>query len=279
MDEFPLQQADFFARLDWRPDRMLLDDLVFRLEHNRNDQDWDLGQDCFVFYKIKPLVEQYQRFWSLQAAFRARNVFELGLWDGGSTAFWFEYLQPEKHVAIDITDRQDSPYFTQYKGRRNLEYRIKTYWGTDQSDKARLRELVQAEFDGPLDLVIDDASHMYALTKASFEALFPMLRPGGFYVIEDWAWSHWKEFHGREHPWAHETPLTKLICELVEATGSSTTLINNLFIYQGFTVVERGGMEHLSSGSFVLDEHISRRPERFDLRRYLGNMRRRHVGS
>ena len=62
MDEFPLQQADFFARLDWRPDRMLLDDLVFRLEHNRNDQDWDLGQDCFVFYKIKPLVEQYQRF-------------------------------------------------------------------------------------------------------------------------------------------------------------------------------------------------------------------------
>ena len=38
----------------------------------------------------------------------------------------------------------------------------------------------------PLDLVIDDASHLYGPTMASFEVLFPRLRPGGLYVIEDW---------------------------------------------------------------------------------------------
>ena len=41
---------------------MLLGDLVFRLQHTRND-DWELGDQCFVFYKVKPLVDQYERFW------------------------------------------------------------------------------------------------------------------------------------------------------------------------------------------------------------------------
>jgi hypothetical protein len=50
---------------------------------------------------------------------------------------------------------------------------------------------VAHEFSAPLDLVIDDASHIYGPTKASFQALFPLLRPGGLYLIEDWAWAHW----------------------------------------------------------------------------------------
>ncbi len=75
-----------------------------------------------------------------------------------------------------------------------IKERLKPFWAVDQQDSARLREIWQTEFRAPLDLVIDDASHLYGPTKTSFETLFPLLRPGGLYIIEDWAWGHWKEF-------------------------------------------------------------------------------------
>jgi hypothetical protein len=36
------------------------------------------------------------------------------------------------------------------------------------------------------DLIADDASHQGALTTATFGLLWPLIAPGGFYVIEDW---------------------------------------------------------------------------------------------
>lgn len=177
---------------------MLLDGLVFRLEHHKDDS-WELGDECFRFYKVKPLVDQYEAFWSLRQAFAPENLFELGIWDGGSVALWSEVLRPRRHVAIDRADREDSSYFRRYKESHGRQESISTYWRTDQADKGRLRELADTQFDGPLDLVIDDCSHLYGPTRSSFEALFPFLRPGGLYVIEDWAWSHWDEFHAPGH--------------------------------------------------------------------------------
>ena len=95
------------------------------------------------------------------------------------------------------------------------------------------------EFDGPLDLVIDDASHFYGPTLASFETLFPLLTPGGLYIIEDWAWGHWPGFIVPDHPWAG-TPLTQLVVKIIEAAGTSTGLFANVTVYEGFISVERG---------------------------------------
>ena len=54
-----------------------------------------------------------------------------------------------------------------------------------------LASIVAKEFEGePIDLVIDDASHLLEPTRASFEVLFPRLRTDGLFVIEDWAWEH-----------------------------------------------------------------------------------------
>ena len=36
------------------------------------------------------------------------------------------------------------------------------------------------------DLIVDDASHRGPQTQASFGLLWPLIAPGGFYVIEDW---------------------------------------------------------------------------------------------
>jgi hypothetical protein len=39
---------------------------------------------------------------------------------------------------------------------------------------------------GSFDLIIDDASHNGTLTRRSFGLLWPMVNPGGYYVVEDW---------------------------------------------------------------------------------------------
>lgn len=36
------------------------------------------------------------------------------------------------------------------------------------------------------DLIVDDASHDGKLTRATFDLLWPLTAPGGFYVVEDW---------------------------------------------------------------------------------------------
>jgi hypothetical protein len=43
-----------------------------------------------------------------------------------------------------------------------------------------------AKHSGEWDLVIDDASHRGSLTKILFKTLWPLVAPGGFYVVEDW---------------------------------------------------------------------------------------------
>ena len=48
-----------------------------------------------------------------------------------------------------------------------------------------LPALLREHADG-WDLVVDDASHDGALTGRTLEHLWPLVAPGGFYVIEDW---------------------------------------------------------------------------------------------
>ena len=48
--------------------------------------------------------------------------------------------------------------------------------------------------------------------------------------------------------------------ELIEATGTSTQLISNIAVYQGFVVIERGPQSLEKPAAFDLDDHIVRRP-------------------
>lgn len=249
-----------FSDLQWFPDRVRLNEVEFLLESSAVAAAGH--EDHFKFYKTRRLVDQYQLYFERRRGEPIRNVFELGIYDGGSTAFWFELLKPDKHVAIDSQVRDDSPYFKHWLSTRGIAGQVRTYWHTNQADRAELRRIARANIAGPLDLVIDDASHLYGPSRASFETLFPLLRPGGSYLIEDWAWDHWSGFSEANHPWAHERRLTDLIVELIEAAGTSGDLIARIEVFQGFVAVERGPLVLHAGSDFHLDDHIQRRSER-----------------
>src|SRR5262245_38370726 len=122
--------------------------------------------------------------------FRGENVVELGIAFGGSCALTALVTPPRKLVAVDLkSDRVEA--LDQLIAERGLGDRVRLHYGVDQADRGRLAAVLDDELgDEPLGLVIDDASHRLDETRASFETLFPRLRPGGLFVIEDWNHQH-----------------------------------------------------------------------------------------
>ena len=64
----------------------------------------------------------------------------------------------------------------------------------EQADAGFLQK-VAGEF-GPFDLIIDDGSHVNAHVITTFEVLFPLLKTGGLYVVEDTQTSYWPVLGG-----------------------------------------------------------------------------------
>ena len=258
-----------FERLTWQEDRILLDDLVFYLNQDKSD----LINGFFLGKPIR-LLSQYMAMWQQRSDMRVNNVLELGIYGGGSIAFWFELLQPDKYVALDLASCGDTDYFNKYIASRKLENRIKTFWETNQSNREALRAIVATELNGPPDLIIDDASHLYSETKASFETLFPQLRPGGLYIIEDWSWGCWPNLPFNFQPIGTELP--KLIHQIVDAAGSMeeflssepsnvilrtiNPLIASVTTYADIVVIERGGAAMTGEVEFNLDNYTTFRP-------------------
>lgn len=237
MPEEPMETP--FYRVSFQEDILVLDGLVFHLEDAKSEAP-AVKDEEFVLLKTRRILEDYQRLWASKKTFRPRNLLELGIGQGGSIVFWYQFFQPQKYVAIDILEQNQSDRLKHYIAAKGLDDRIKTYWSVNQQDSQRLRDIVAAEFEGMLDLVIDDASHFYAQTKRSFEILFPMLRAGGLYIIEDWAWELSESFRALGGSWSDDPGLTKLILECIRTIGNGVSLISSLTVFQGFVVIERG---------------------------------------
>ena len=191
----------------------------------------------FIFkprWRVDHYVELLERL-------KPERIFELGIFLGGSTALFAELARPKRLVAIDNRSRQLRS-LTGYLDRRGLSDLVRTYYDVNQADRARLMEIVGDAFgDQPIDLVVDDCSHIYKATRASFSVLFPLLRPGGVYVIEDWPWAHTRvgaEDADGLNP--DRVPLTRLIFELILAIPGVPGLIESIEIDANAAQVTRG---------------------------------------
>ncbi|GJM37094.1 MAG: hypothetical protein DHS20C19_04610 [Acidimicrobiales bacterium] len=142
--------------------------------------------DDLVIMKPPALIEQMAR---TLAEVEPRTIVELGIHRGGSVAAIAELAQPDCHIAFELADGRVQA-LDAYIADTGSEDRIHLEYGVDQGDTLRVAALTdEHRGPAPIDLVFDDASHLYGPTKASFEALYPRMRPGGRFIIEDWAWT------------------------------------------------------------------------------------------
>lgn len=141
------------------------------------------GSESLSLVKEPGLLDSWVSFF---APFQGARIVELGIYQGGSTALLALLTDPSHLLAVDLS-ADPLPALEAFLARHDLAGRVTTRFGLDQADAPALEAAVHdAMGDEPLDVVIDDASHLYGPTVASFETLFPMLRPGGWYLIEDW---------------------------------------------------------------------------------------------
>lgn len=145
----------------------------------------DSTPERFYIVKSRAFVDRYL---ALAEELRGTDatIVELGIAEGGSTVLLALAARPRRLVAVDL-ESQRLDALDELLRRRGLEDSVRPRYGIDQSDRDVLLRVVQEETDGrPLDVVFDDCSHQLQPTTASFETLFPLLRPGGRYLIEDW---------------------------------------------------------------------------------------------
>jgi Methyltransferase domain len=180
-----------------------------------------------------------------------KRMVELGIFHGGSAIYWHDRLNPDHLSVLDIIP--SAPPLESYIRRHHLESTFHPHLGVSQDDADTVRRLVREDMAGAaIDVVIDDASHMYAPTLASFECLFPMVRPGGAYIIEDWAWGHSRAWGDT---WREFPLLSPLITEMMLACGSWEDAIDRIDVERYFAVVWRGGQPLPQDGSFRLKDH------------------------
>ncbi len=220
--------------------------------------------------KIRPLLEAYIALWP---EVRPQRVVELGVCRGGSTAMLAELGGAERIVSVELSESrlEDLDRYIEARGVQNV---VHPHYGVDQADRERLLQIIDDEFGGrPLDLVIDDASHQYRESRASFEVLFPSLRPGGLYLLEDWRSQHMlaaqlasalaagddvrHEIERRmiaEDRVAPDTPMSRLVMELVIARAINGDVVADVAIGADWAAVRRGPAP-IDSRTFRLDDH------------------------
>lgn len=173
------------------------------------------------------------------------NLLEIGVggnehpvFGGQSLRMWKKYFPFGKIFGLDIYDKSAIQ-----------ENRIKIFKG-NQADENFLSE-VTAQI-GEIDIIIDDGSHINQHVIATFDYLFPKLKDGGIYIIEDTQTSYWDQFGGDSKDLNNPNTIMNYFKSLTDSLNNQEFLIpyyrqnyfdkkivsmhfyhNQIFIYKG----------------------------------------------
>ncbi len=128
------------------------------------------------------------------------SILEIGVAQGQSIRMWTDYFSKATIHGADISPAS--------AGCVNYSDRIKFHL-LDQRDRAQLKNMEQYS---PFDLIIDDGNHFWMEQILTFETLFPYVRRGGIYIVEDTTTSYWKEY--KNHPVSPVEYFKKLVDDI-----------------------------------------------------------------
>ena len=128
-------------------------------------------------YETHSYTPHYQNHFKTRRL-QALNILEIGVGGyrdptkGGSSLRMWKYYFPRSHIfGIDIHDKSAL-----------AEDRISIFQGS-QNDSVFLNRIL--DIIGPVDIVIDDGSHVSEHILTAFKVIFPRLSHNGIYAIED----------------------------------------------------------------------------------------------
>jgi limonene-1,2-epoxide hydrolase len=139
--------------------------------------------DGRLIHKWDHYFDIYDRHFS---PFRGKpvNVVEFGVSHGGSLQMWRNYFGADARITgVDV-----DPRCAEF-----VEDQIEVFIG-DQEDRDFLNEL--AAKVGEIDVLIEDGGHTMGQQIATFEELWPRVRNGGVFLIEDLHTSYWRRYGG-----------------------------------------------------------------------------------
>ncbi len=219
------------------------------------------SNESFLLGKNRFLIEDIVK---MRDSVHIKNIVDIGIFKGGSVALYALLFEPKKLVAIEYMSDRIKP-LDDFINSRGLRKSVKTYYGTNQSDTPRINEIIKSEFSGQdLDLIVDDASHLYPETRESFQTLFPALRPGGIYIIEDWGWAHWAgDIWQKSEAFPGDAPsLTNILIEIAMLCASRPDIVAGLEVQPSLIRVIRGPAR-LGLGKLQLDRECLNRGRAF----------------
>lgn len=207
-----------------------------------NDQLIYLYKDREFLHRLEAVADRVQ----------PKQMIEIGILDGGSTIYWQNRFQLERLIAFDI--EPDAPHLRRFLERHNLQDIVRANFAVAQDDGPALRAAIAKQALGPfVDFIVDDASHQHAQTRTTVEILLPFLRPGGAYVIEDWAWGHHVTWPSGL--WTDRPLMSPLLSELTLICGHGSRVIDRIEIDPNFAVLWRGDAILPKNGEFRLADH------------------------
>jgi hypothetical protein len=131
---------------------------------------------------------------------------------GESLKMFYDYLHKGRIIGLDIHEKN------------GLINDRTEFWRGDQTDENLLKAIMHREENADIRIVIDDASHINKLTIRTFKILFPMLKSGDLYFIEDVHTSYWDEnYGGSEVPGAKGTAM-EFFTRIAHQLNSGTLL-------------------------------------------------------
>lgn len=113
---------------------------------------------------------------------RVRNFTEIGVHNGRSLHMWHKYFHSRAHIwGLDIAVQNRAREFVRSLGSEGSK-RVTLLQGDSRDAAVIQRHRLQP---GSMDVVIDDGDHIPRSNARTLLNFWPLVRPGGFYIIED----------------------------------------------------------------------------------------------
>jgi hypothetical protein len=112
----------------------------------------------------------YERFLQ-EIRYGATTILEIGVYQAASLRMWEQFFPNATIIGLDINE--DSRAYQ--SGRIKIEI----------GDQANPMTLAALSKHGPFDLIVDDGSHQWTHQITSFRYLYPHVKSGHYYILED----------------------------------------------------------------------------------------------